>query len=95
MWSEAQLDQLRSQIQAYKHLVSQDGDLDAKCFDKLQLTDNWAFKQQLQHQATMRQYEERFEANRILYFHDLWEYVERKMANQDTAVSLSHPQADV
>lgn len=40
----------------------------------------------------MARYAEKFEANRIMFFHDMWEYVERKLANGGQ-VALRHPQA--
>lgn len=40
----------------------------------------------------MTLYEQKFEANRILYFHDLWEYVERKLSTGGQVV-IKHPQA--
>lgn len=39
----------------------------------------------------MRLYEEKFENNKIMYFHDLWEYVERRLADQDGATVIKHP----
>lgn len=39
-------------------------------------------------------YEKNFESNRILFFHDLWEYIERKLKNDDGATVFVHPQSD-
>ena len=39
----------------------------------------------------MRLYEDKFENNKIMYFHDLWEYVERRLANPDGATVMTHP----
>ena len=42
----------------------------------------------------MQVYEEHFENNMIMYGHDLWEYIERRLANEDGATVIVHP-ADV
>jgi len=39
----------------------------------------------------MRVYEEKFENNKIMYFHDVWEYAERRIADSDGAVLVNHP----
>ena len=39
----------------------------------------------------MRVYEEKFENNKIMYFHDIWEYVERRLNDPDGAVIIKHP----
>jgi hypothetical protein len=40
----------------------------------------------------MQMYEEKFESNKTLYFHDLWEYAERKLASADGSTTvITHP----
>lgn len=40
----------------------------------------------------MKMYEEKFESNKMMYFHDLWEYVDRKLASADgSTVMINHP----
>lgn len=42
----------------------------------------------------MKIYEQKFESNHFLFFHDLWEYVERKLSTQDGATLFVHPLSD-
>ena len=47
------------------------------------------------HAHAMQLYEERFESNKIMYFHDLWEYMDRKLASIDGSTTvINHPTAD-
>lgn len=46
------------------------------------------------HRSNMKIYEQKFESNHFLFFHDLWEYVERKLATQDGATLFVHPLSD-
>lgn len=39
----------------------------------------------------MQLYADKFEGNRIMYFHDMWEYIERKLSEPDGAVRIVHP----
>lgn len=40
----------------------------------------------------MQMYEDKFESNKTLYFHDLWEYAERKLASADGSTTvITHP----
>lgn len=39
----------------------------------------------------MRVYEDKFENNKIMYFHDIWEYVERRLNDPEGAVLIKHP----
>ena len=96
-WSENQVYQLRQQIEAYKHLnangISGNGHL-PKSFDQLQLLtdpEEWAQRQAAVQQQAMQVYEEHFENNMIMYGHDLWEYIERRLANEDGATVIVHP----
>ena len=43
----------------------------------------------------MKIYETRFESNHFLYFFDLWEYVERKLASDDSTTLFAHPIGNV
>ena len=36
-------------------------------------------------------YEDKFENNKIMYFHDLWEYVERRLSDPNGATIIKHP----
>ena len=42
----------------------------------------------------MRLYEQKFESNKLMYFHDLWEYVERRLKDKDGATVIVHPADD-
>ena len=43
----------------------------------------------------MKLYEEKFESNKMMYFHDLWEYVDRKLASTNgSTVMINHPASD-
>ena len=44
--------------------------------------------------SNMKIYEQKFESNHFLFFHDLWEYVERKLATQDGTTLFVHPLSD-
>jgi hypothetical protein len=39
----------------------------------------------------MKIYEQKFESNHFLFFHDLWEYVQRKLDTEDGAALFVHP----
>lgn len=39
----------------------------------------------------MSVYEDKFENNKIMYFHDLWEYVERRLSDPNGATIIKHP----
>ena len=65
-----------------------------RSFQSLQLLtdpEEWALRQEEIHNSQMRLYEEKFENNKIMYFHDLWEYVERRLSNGDGATEIRHP----
>ena len=53
--------------------------------------EEWVSRQEQVHHKQMQLYEEKFENNKIMYFHDLWEYVERKLADPDGATVMTHP----
>lgn len=97
-WSGSQINQLRTQIETYRNLVKPSA-LDEsgrmpKSFESLQLLtepDEWARRQETITAQQMRLYEEKFDNNKIMYFHDLWEYVERRLANPDGATVITHP----
>jgi hypothetical protein len=36
-------------------------------------------------------YEDKFESNKTMYFHDLWEYVDRKLASPNATTQINHP----
>ena len=42
----------------------------------------------------MQIYQDHFENNMIMYGHDLWEYIERRLADPDGAVVMVHPESD-
>ena len=42
----------------------------------------------------MQIYQDHFENNMIMYGHDLWEYIERRLADPDGAVVMVHPEND-
>ena len=68
-----------------------------KNLNSLQLVtdpEHWAVKQEELHQQQMRLYEEKFDNNKIMYFHDLWEYIERRLADPNGATIITHPQDD-
>jgi hypothetical protein len=44
--------------------------------------DDWAYRRELIHQNTQKMYEEKFEQNHYLNFHDLWEYINKKLSNE-------------
>ena len=96
-WSGNQIAQLRSQIDAYRQIVKQDALTESgmpKSFDNFQLLtdpEEWARRQDTLHKQQMKVYEERFDNNKIMYFHDLWEYIERKLADPDGATVITHP----
>lgn len=48
----------------------------------LQQPIDWAYRRELIHQNTQRLYEEKFESNHYLNFHDLWEYINKKLQNE-------------
>ena len=56
--------------------------------------EQWAANQQELHNKQIKLYEDRFDNNKIMYFHDLWEYVERKLAHPTGAVVMVHPLDD-
>lgn len=63
-------------------------------FENLQLVtdpDEWANRLEQVHGRQMRIYEDKFENNKIMYFHDVWEYAERRLADPDGAVQINHP----
>jgi len=39
----------------------------------------------------MSLYHDKFENNMIMYFHDLWEYIERRLSDKDGATTIVHP----
>ena len=43
------------------------------------------------HNGQMQLYEQKFESNTIMYFHDLWEYIERRLRDPDGATVITHP----
>ena len=68
-----------------------------KSFDHLQLMtdpDEWTRKQAEVQSQAMKVYEEHFENNMIMYGHDLWEYIERRLADPDGATRIVHPMDD-
>ena len=68
-----------------------------KNFEELKLltdSEEWARRQASVQRNTMQVYKEHFENNMIMYGHDLWEYIERRLADPDGAVVLTHPESD-
>ena len=53
--------------------------------------DEWAQRLEQVHNQQMSLYEDKFENNKIMYFHDLWEYVERRLQDPDGATVINHP----
>jgi len=43
----------------------------------------------------MRLYAKRFESSHLMYFFDLWEYVERKLSTDDGVTLFAHPVGNV
>ena len=65
-----------------------------KSFQSLQLLtepEEWASRLEELHRQKMRLYREKFENNMFMYFHDLWEYVERRLSDKDGATIIVHP----
>ena len=63
-------------------------------FESLQLLtepDIWAARQEEIQRQQMRVYRDKFENNMFMTFHDLWEYVERRLADKDGATVIVHP----
>ena len=68
-----------------------------RSFEELQLltdSEEWAKRQANVQRNTMQIYQDHFENNMIMYGHDLWEYIERRLADPDGAVVMVHPESD-
>jgi ABC-type Zn2+ transport system substrate-binding protein/surface adhesin len=91
IWTHAQITQLRNQIAAYKQLSSQKGEVDPELLENLVINSDPVAQIENNHRQNMKIYEQKFESNHFLFFHDLWEYVERKLATQDGATLFVHP----
>jgi ABC-type Zn2+ transport system substrate-binding protein/surface adhesin len=80
IWSQAQITQLRNQITAYKQLLSKNGEVDPQILENLTIGYDPVEQIEDNHRQNMKIYQQKFESNHFLFFHDLWEYVERKLA---------------
>lgn len=88
---------LRNQIEALRHLATLDlksGKLYSSTFEGMQVCTDpelWQRQQARIHAQAMALYEEKFESSKMMYFHDLWEYIDRKLASPDHATQIIHP----